>query len=399
MSLINQIQDTVDIFLNLIGIVNLIIIILIIIIGYHIVLFFLRDKKYINTPDNNDKLKDIKIKDLKETPLVNFIVPAWKEGDIFKGCLLSINKLSYPKLRVIINAGGSQETIEIAESFKEYQNFNIIYQKAGEGKLKAINDALKLISEGLVYLIDADIYLDDNILLQMIYSITNKKESVVISAIKPHPSIQNKDLVKYLYISRNFFSRRNFSVYSNAVSQNTVMSYNVIENVNQFSVGKFSDDGLVIGSDIRKKGYKIFTIHNNKAESFHFPIKIKDYINLNLRWLENYLYSAFRDKKIKIINYLILVLVSIIILITPLLFFFNIYLFFLGMLLFLSLYLKRIRKIIFFKLGIQSEKLTLHLKFFIKLVFYLYIDLITNIIVAFEMLFYRKGYKKRKNFI
>lgn len=398
MSLINQIQETVDIFLNLIGIVNLIIIILIIIIGYHIVLFFLRDKKYINTLDNNDKLKDIKITDLKETPLVNFIVPAWKEGDIFKGCLLSINKLSYPKLRVIINAGGSQETIEIAESFKKYQNFNIIYQKAGEGKLKAINDALKLISEGLVYLIDADIYLDDNILLQMIYPIINKKENVVISAIKPHHSIQNRDIVKYLYISRIVWFKRNFSIYSNGVSQNTVISYAVIEDVKEFTIGKFSDDGVVIGSDILKKGYKIFTLRNSMAEAFHFPIRIKEYINLNLRWIENSLYSAIRDKKIKVLKFSILVLVSVIILITPLLFFFNIYLFFLGILLLLNMYLKRIRKTLFFKLAFQTEGLTLHLKFFLKLIIYIFVDLISNLIVFFEMLFYRKAYKKRKNF-
>ena len=51
-------------------------------------------------------------------------------------------KLTYPWLKEIVNAGGSEETINIVNSFKKHDNFTIIYQK-GERKIKAINDCLE----------------------------------------------------------------------------------------------------------------------------------------------------------------------------------------------------------------------------------------------------------------
>ena len=136
--------------------------------------------------------------------MVNIIIPAWKEGEILRGCLFSITKLEYPRLQVIINAGGSEETVNIANSFKADCKFNIIYQKAGEGKVKAINDCLNHITEGIIYLIDADMYLTDKIFLSTIYEVINKHKEIVVARDKPHESIKNKDLVKYICINRNF---------------------------------------------------------------------------------------------------------------------------------------------------------------------------------------------------
>ena len=71
-------------------------------------------------------------------------------------------------MRIIVNAGGSKETLEIANSFKEYKTFKIIHQKKGGGKIKAINDCLSYIAEGLVFIMDADVYVSDNDLLIII---------------------------------------------------------------------------------------------------------------------------------------------------------------------------------------------------------------------------------------
>ena len=51
--------------------------------------------------------KSLSIDDLKNIPLVNIIVPAWKEGNNFRECLSSITNLNYPNIKVIVNAGGN----------------------------------------------------------------------------------------------------------------------------------------------------------------------------------------------------------------------------------------------------------------------------------------------------
>jgi len=119
---------------------------------YHVLLLILRDRRYIVILRSYNKdPEDISINDLKELPLVNIIVPAWKEGEYFRDCLILITQLSYPKLKVIINAGGSKETIEIANSYKMNKNFTVLHQDVGGGKIKAINDCLEYISEGVIF--------------------------------------------------------------------------------------------------------------------------------------------------------------------------------------------------------------------------------------------------------
>lgn len=134
------------------------------------------------------------------------------------------------------------------------------------------------------------------------------------------------------------------------------------------------------------------------VESFNFPLKIKDYINQNLRWLENFLFTAYKKKKFNFLKFLALTLLSIYIYITPiLLLLFNFNLFLIGIVLIISIYFKRIRKILFFLSTKTENSINLPILFYIKLIFYLYVDLIMNVLALFEFIFYRRAYKKRKN--
>ncbi len=397
MFLLNQIKNLIELTLNFALSINFIIILAIFTLLYHILKYFLIDRKYIRALKKYKPQKKISLDNLNELPLVNLIIPAWKEGEIFKGCLLSIVKLTYPNLKVIVNAGGSEETINIANSFKKYDNFTILYQTAGEGKIKAINDCLKYSSEGIIYFIDADIVLNDPILLHMLYILINENEDIVVSPIKPEKSIKNKDLVKFANINRNRFFDHKFSRYSYSFTQLTGMKYKVIKSIDKFVEGRLADDGTSMGMDVLNKNFKIYYLFEQKVESFNYPTKQVDYINQNLRWIGNYLYNPFINRKIRMLKFFIVVLVSIYFYLLPLIVFFNMYIFFFGMIFLFSIYMKKLRKILFFKITNKSEKLKLKPIFFIKLIFYLYIDFLINIISFSEMLFYRKAYKKRKN--
>ena len=402
MVLINQIKNIIDLFLDFVLSINFIIFIGIFIFLYNLLMGLFRDRIYVR---NFKQIKDpdvVNISDLKDLPLVNIIIPAWKEGVVFEECLLELLKLSYQKIKVIVNAGGDEKTIEIANSFKKYNNFVILYQKSGQGKIKAINDCLKQISDGLVYLIDADTILNDNIFQSLIFFIINKNEDVVVSDTRPHNSIQNIDLVKYLYINRNWKFIKKYSEYEiGTTTQNTVMKYDVIRKITQFTQSQASDDGTIMGRDIINSGFKIFLLPFKKVESYNFPSNCKTYIKQQLRWLENNLYNTFKSKKkIRILKFGILVLFSLYLLFFPIFLFLNLYLFFFCFLLLFSFYLKKARKCMFFKfLKEKDYKLNFKFIFFVKLIFFIYIEVIINIIVFFELIFYRKNYLKRKNLL
>ncbi len=399
MDLIQTIQYIGNLVLKFVNSINFITFLLLLIISYHFLLLVLRDKQYIDNLNKYKNPENVSISSLKELPLVNIVIPAWKEGAAFKKCLTLINQLSYPKLKVITNAGGSKETISIANSFKNKENFIVIYQKAGEGKLKAINDCLDYIFEGIIFLIDADLYLSDEIIIKMMNPIINQDEQVVISSIKPSHSIINIDIVKYLYINRNIEFRQKFSRYICGVGSNVCIKYEALRKIGKFTEKRFSDDGLSIGMDLSSKGIKSYILVNNKIPADTYPTKIIGYLNQNIRWLENALFTSIKNKKFRIIQFLGLVIISFCFLIFPFVLFFNIYFFLIGLIFLLSIYLKRVRKIVFYKLTNKNESIKLGFLFFLNLIFYIYLDLIINIIVFFEMLFFRKGYKKRKNLL
>ena len=199
----NQILNLVENFLDLFSNLYTIALIFIIIALYHLLIYFLRDKQYLNHMKNFSDPVDIKMEDLNETPLVNIIIPAWKEGEFFKRCMSAIEHLNYFNIKVIINAGGNDETIHIAESFKKYKDTIVIYQKEGGGKIKAINDALDHISDGIICLIDADVYLTDTSFIKTILPIINFGEDIVVSKLKPTQSQIKSSLTKYIFINRN----------------------------------------------------------------------------------------------------------------------------------------------------------------------------------------------------
>ena len=156
----------IESILDLICIPFIVILVIVLILLYHIILYFFKEQNFLNFLRKYKDPEIITIKDLKEIPLINIIVPAWNEGEMFRQCLYSITQIGYPKLKAIINAGGSENTIDIANSFKKYEYFKIIYQKGG-GKIKALNECLPHVSEGILYMVDADVYFTEEALLRI----------------------------------------------------------------------------------------------------------------------------------------------------------------------------------------------------------------------------------------
>jgi len=401
MSFLTDFLLFIDLTLNLIFSNRFIIFLAFFVILWHILLFLIRDRSYIK-PLNNIKRIDITLNDLKQKPIVNIIVPAWKEGEILKKSLSAIKNLTYPNIKVIVNAGGSKETEIIADSFIEYNNFIIIRQKKGKGKNAAINDALNYVSEGLIYIIDVGTLLSDDIIISMVYNIIYQKYDVLVGGFFPHYSLLKSDLVIYLFLNRNSQFRNKFKPnVMDVVGANFCFSNNVLKEIGKIPEGMLGDDNRAIGSLFKTKNFRLKHLIENRAETFNYPSTIMESIKQNIRWIENSLSTMFRSKKIiSILKFILLLVISIYILISPFLIFVNIYLSIFGLFFFISQYLSRIRKCIFYKMTANNEqKVNLSFVFFLKLIFYTYLDVLIRIVAFCEVIFFKKKYKKRKNLI
>jgi len=397
--MIDNLIIIVESILNLFNSPFFILVLLILIIAYHFLLFFARDVNYIKALKKFKDPKVIKLEELNEVPLVNITIPAWKEGKLFEDCLRSITKLEYPNLKIIVNAGGSEETIKIADSFKSYNNFTIIRQKLG-GKIKALNDCIDHVSNGIVYSIDSDVILSDEILLRMLYPITNENEYVTAGGVRPLKSQEHKSLVKFLLINRNMNFRKRFSRYGrNQISgPNSCFKYEVIK-----AIGKFETENYYLESDrfrgplICEKGYKIFWLTDIRGNIYtYFPESIKKYIKQEIRWRKNSL-NAFKGKqrKVQMVRFMISVIFSLFILSFPIVIIFNVWLAMIGILLLLFRFLKKIRKFLFFTFtGFKKHYPKFGFLLFFKMLFYSYLENLLTVYLAFDLI---KSRIKRNN--
>lgn len=409
MLLFNNFILITKIILDFLNSVYALFIIISLIFIYHLAMFLIRDLIYLKSVKNNPDPDSIKIKDLKEIPLLNIIIPAWNEGDEFEKCLISVTSLTYPKIKVIVNAGGNEKTIKIADSFKKYNHFVILRQKEEKskigkitnlGKMKAINKSLEHATEGVVFLLDADSYITDEIVLRLLFPIVNYNEKVCTGAgTRPLISLENNDLVKYLQIVKEGFARKNFKRYNQNLigGSDTCISYDVIK-----SIGKFAEEGIIAedvsaGQDILSKGYKIYSLTSYQSRIYtDFPKTIRELTEQRKRYIQNsYISAKIKKNKFTYIKLIALMLVSIYFIIAPLFLFVNYGLFFIDLFIILFIYLRNIRRYIFFKLVVDKKYYKkFHKLLFIKIFYYIVIELIINVITAFSLITIRKYLKE-----
>lgn len=361
---------------------------------FHIIMFFIRDKSFLKSLKKNDEPEKITLDDLNKLPLINIIVPAWKEGRKFKDCLLAIKKLSYPHLKVIVNAGGDQKTINIAREFDKYDNFIILRQKKGDqraslGKISALNECFNYINRGIVYFIDADTYITEEVLIRVVYPLINLNEKVVSGQNKPLKSQEDKDLVKYLQMNRNSRFRIKFKKYIKIgiAGANNAMRYEVIKKIGKFTESRNFATDRSIALDLVNNGYKIYKLkHYSSRIQVEFPDNIKELLHQKLIWGENFLIYSFKHRKANLIKFSALLVGSLIIAIIPFLIIINLKIFFLSLSIVFFIYLKKLRRIIFWRISNPKEyNKPLDVIFFIKIVFYIYIEAIIVILTSIHI--------------
>ena len=404
MDFLHYIISSLHYLISFVGTIQFFIIFFLLMIIYYFLLILVRDQKFINAVKRNQDPKTININDFKEIPLITIIIPAWNEGKLFKECLESITKLTYPKIKVIVNAGGNEETIKNAELFGKKENFLILRQKGGAdrptlGKIKALNECLSHVSEGLIQFIDADAQITDELLLRMAYPIINQGEYVVIGGNRPLNYQENKKFINMYLINRNSQIKTKFSRYSTkrplAGGANTCLKYEVIKSIKNFSEERIISTDRSMGDDITSKGYKIYKLNNFRARiHVEFPDSIKTYARQTIIWRENNIIESIQNKNLYIFKFLFLWLLSLIILIFPFFFFINSGLFFIGFLIFLFLYFKRLRKLIFYKRTNEKSYIEIKSSFSLYIPFFLILESIIIILIPIHLLIIFRSLKK-----
>jgi len=131
---------------------------------------------------------------MKQYPLVSIIIANWNGGEIFKACLNSLNKLSYPNWELILVDNGSSDGSEnFIIRYGKIKYYKLIKNKTNLGFAQANNQGYRRARGAYILLLNNDTKVEPDFLTKLICRIEQHSQIGVIQ-----PKIVIMDNPEYL---------------------------------------------------------------------------------------------------------------------------------------------------------------------------------------------------------
>ncbi len=241
------------------------------------------------------------ISNRNQLPEVSILIAAYNEESCIYDTLKSIYLQRYPKFEVIIVSDGSTDrTVEFIELFKKNNNSDnliLIDNKENKGKANVLNEGMKLCKNELVITIDADSFLHEKALENIVTIMSNSDENYASVAGTVLCKNFDKSFMAKLqywdYLVGISSVKRIQSMYQGTlVSQGAFSIYkkSILEELGGWP-DKIGED-IVLTWGMLEKGYKIG--HSELAVCFtNVPESYKAFYKQRKRWSRG-LVEAFK---------------------------------------------------------------------------------------------------------
>lgn len=215
---------------------------------------------------------------------VSIIIPAWNEENTISATLQALFRVDYDKSKceVIVVAGGSDDTYQVARAFfgatTGFSRYVVILQEP-QGKNAAIQKALIQARNEIVVLLDADTIVSKHWLKSMVAPI---QEGVCDLTIANPEPIESNYISDYYMLNKTYFLDRisTFSGHSIAFDGAVVKK----------QIDYFFDKNVKVGVDYLlakrfiERGHKI-RFSKEASVRTHLPSSLKYFVLCELRWL------------------------------------------------------------------------------------------------------------------
>lgn len=244
-----------------------------------------------------EKFKVEKHKKPKKLPTVSILVPAHNEEKNIEMTLNSLLNLKYPKKLLEIIVIDDASTDRTAEIVKNFRGVKLISNKKNMGKAYSLNKALKIAKGEIIACIDADSFVERDILIKMVGDFEDPKVASVTPALKvfkPRTFLEKIQATEYLL---NIFLRKSLdAIDAIHVTPGVFSLYRkkVLEEIGGFDEDNLTED-MEIALRIQNAGYKI----TNKLDAISYtlcPPNLRSLFKQRLRWYRGALQNTAKYK-------------------------------------------------------------------------------------------------------
>lgn len=222
---------------------------------------------------------------LPRQPLVSILVPAWNEKLLIKKCIGNLVESTYTNYEIIILAGGSDGTFEVAANLSlSNQKIKAFEEKQRGGKMGALNKGLKLAKGEIIILVDADTLVEKKWLEYLITPIVEGRASATSG--NPYPYKDNWMTCYHFMCSSFRIFRGKKSLFGAAT---VAVKKEVFEKIGGYDESAYADD-YYLDRTVKALGYNIENVERAKVKT-DFSSTFIDWLKIETRWTRIYLHD------------------------------------------------------------------------------------------------------------
>jgi cellulose synthase/poly-beta-1,6-N-acetylglucosamine synthase-like glycosyltransferase len=227
-----------------------------------------------------------------EAPMISVLVPAWNEAGRLQACVDSILGLRYSNKEIILCAGGSDSTWEIAS---EYANARVVVleQRPGEGKQVALRRCFERSSGEIIFLTDADCILEDECFEATLGPVIEGQEEVCTGSWRPADSQLRNPFVQFQW-AHHFNRELALPAYVDSLDgRNAAIRRNALQRVGAFLTFAPTGTDFLLSTQLLRAGYRIRFVSRSRVCTW-YPETVPAYWKQASRWFRNRLTLGFR---------------------------------------------------------------------------------------------------------
>ena len=221
-----------------------------------------------------------------DPPGVSFLVAAWNEESTVRACIEAILRLTCPKLAIVLCAGGTDRTWEIASQLSD-PRLTLLEQRPGDGKQKSLQRCLEKASGDILYLLDADCLITEAAFARVLSPILNHEEQAVTAIpCTPLPEQLPLPFVLSQCASRVYTSICQPEYCSGLSGANSAVRREPLQKAGGFTTEAPSGVDYDLGQRLLRLGTRIrYRADASIPTKFH--TRVGPYLRQQARWLRN----------------------------------------------------------------------------------------------------------------
>jgi cellulose synthase/poly-beta-1,6-N-acetylglucosamine synthase-like glycosyltransferase len=234
---------------------------------------------------------------LSRTPKVTALVAAWNEHEHIDSHIRSFLGLAYPKIELILCAGGTDDTLQRAQRYAG-EHVMVLEQYPGEGKQRALARCFQHATGEIIFLTDADSVYVDTALTRLLIPLVEEGEQVVTGSKRPLDEQSDKLLPNYLFASEVVWNARQPVYIKGLQGANTAITRQALNRINGLDFPARTGTDYLLAQRLIRYGIAIRHVSTSVVPT-DYPQTIQAYLRQRSRWLRNLLIHGlyYRSKE------------------------------------------------------------------------------------------------------